>query len=266
MDAASGTMSAPDLAGGRRRHLDSPIAHWTGNRSADEAGPALISLRSAATIHSLILALLPRHGSAVVAPPRLVAVLMRIGYRPPYPCSRPPTDRVAMSYFAAAVSGTDASRSQRRAEWGEDAFHVLRQQVAVSDQAVRRAPYLIEVGGLAGIAFLDRPARVAFRCAFALGRRERDRRSHQAHQLVGGADLRMAQIPPGIGRQRHRDIGQANAAQLIAVRVDPRNEMRVGLALRRGAAWWRPRWLPPGRNRAASPAADALETVPRVCR
>src|SRR5271167_2003162 len=111
-------MSVPDLAGRRRHHLDSPIAHWMGDPSADEAGPALISLRIAATIHSLILAaLLPRHGSAVVAPPRLVAVLMRIGYRPPYQCSRPPTDRVAMSYFAAAVSGTDASRSQRRAEW-----------------------------------------------------------------------------------------------------------------------------------------------------
>src|SRR5438132_5480618 len=44
----------------------------------------------------------------------------------------------------------------------ENALQVLRQQVASVDQALRRVTYLIEVGGLAGIACRDRPARVAF--------------------------------------------------------------------------------------------------------
>src|SRR5580693_4910198 len=52
----------------------------------------------------------------------------------------------------------------------ENALRVLRQQVASVDQALRRVTYLIEIGGLAGIACRDRPARVAFRCALNLGR------------------------------------------------------------------------------------------------
>src|SRR5215813_3188236 len=57
----------------------------------------------------------------------------------------------------------------------ENALQVLRQQVASVDQALCRVTYLVEVGGLAGIACRDRPARVAFRCALALGGWERDR-------------------------------------------------------------------------------------------
>src|SRR6516165_1768366 len=57
----------------------------------------------------------------------------------------------------------------------ENALQVFRQQVASVDQALRRVTYLIEVCGLAAITCRDRPARVACRCALALGGRERDR-------------------------------------------------------------------------------------------
>src|SRR6516165_6450225 len=57
----------------------------------------------------------------------------------------------------------------------ENALQVLRQQVASVDQVQRRAAYLVEVGGPAGITCGDRPPRVTPRCALALGGWERDR-------------------------------------------------------------------------------------------
>src|SRR5207244_2409306 len=50
-------------------------------------------------------------------------------------------------------------------------------------------------------------------------------------QPLGCADLAMAQIPAGIGRQRYCHIGQPNTAKLIAVRIDRRDEMWISLAL-----------------------------------
>jgi hypothetical protein len=56
---------------------------------------------------------------------------------------------------------------------------------------------------------------------------------HQAHQFVGSPDLRMAQVPPRIGRQRHGQIRQTDAAHLVAITIDRRNDMRVGFAFHR---------------------------------
>ena len=41
----------------------------------------------------------------------------------------------------------------------------------------------------------------------------------------------MAQVPAGIGRQRYCHIGQPNTAELVAVRIDRRDEMGISLAL-----------------------------------
>src|SRR4029077_7759443 len=83
----------------------------------------------------------------------------------------------------------------------------------------------------AGIACRDRSARVASRCALALGGWERDRCPDQAHQLLRSVNLALAQVPAGIGRQRYCHIGQPNTAKLIAVRIDRRDEMWISLAL-----------------------------------
>src|SRR6516165_8797683 len=40
----------------------------------------------------------------------------------------------------------------------------------------------------------------------------------------------MAEVPSQIGRQRYSEIGQTDAAQLVAVPIDRRNEMSIGFA------------------------------------
>src|SRR6516162_1011763 len=73
----------------------------------------------------------------------------------------------------------------------------------------------------------------------------------QAHQPLGCADLVMAQVPAGIGRQWYCHIGEPNTGKLIAVRIDRREEVWISLAL-------------PWRQRCGDPACRlAAEIEPR---
>ena len=74
--------------------------------------------------------------------------------------------------------------------------------------------------------------------ALLAGRGEGQRPAHEAARdaddEVGVAHVGMPQVPAGVGRQRHGDVGEADAADLVAVVVHVGHERRVGLAL---AGW-----------------------------
>jgi hypothetical protein len=108
-------------------------------------------------------------------------------------------------------------------------LQILGEKVAIFHQALSLPPHLHKLVGLAGIAFPDGETWIASILAFPPGCRKRDRRAHQAHQLVWSTHLRMAEIPSREGRQRHSQIWQADATQLVAIPVDRRDEVRVGL-------------------------------------
>ena len=95
---------------------------------------------------------------------------------------------------------------------------------------------LLQVVCFRGVTLGNGTPGVTSRLACFAGRWEWDRRANQgtARGPTGGqglarpADVRMAQIPAGVGRQGHGLEGQANPTDFIAVLVNGRHQTRVG--------------------------------------
>src|SRR5256885_1983450 len=58
---------------------------------------------------------------------------------------------------------------------------------------------------------------------------QREVRAQEGHHLLGRPDVRIAQVPSGIGRERNLDLGKADAAQVVPVRIGLRHQQREGL-------------------------------------
>jgi hypothetical protein len=141
-------------------------------------------------------------------------------------------ERRALSTRPAAI-GSRREKVVSARRLADHKLQILRQEVAFVDKSLNLLPNLFEIARPAWVTFLDRPTGIALRRAHLAACRERDRRSHQAHQCLGGSHLRMAKLPASIRCQRYRQIRQPDAAHLVAVAIDGRYEMRVGLALDR---------------------------------
>src|SRR6516164_1873956 len=104
---------------------------------------------------------------------------------------------------------------------------VFSQEIPGLHQVLGRPSDLLEVVCFRGVALGNGTPEVTSRLARFTGRWERDRRADQgpARRPTGGqglarpTDVRMAQIPAGVGRQGHGLEGQANPTDFIAVLI-----------------------------------------------
>src|SRR5438309_992568 len=74
------------------------------------------------------------------------------------------------------------------------------------------------------VALLDRGSRIAGGLALEPSARERNRRSGEDQTLSLAADRRMPEGPSRMGAERHGDLRQRDAADLVAVGVDRGDE------------------------------------------
>ena len=66
---------------------------------------------------------------------------------------------------------------------------------------------------------LNRAAAIAAPFAVSGGSWQRQVPSDLAGQAIGGADRGLAVVPPGVRRQRHLDLRQADAGDVVAIHV-----------------------------------------------
>src|SRR6266542_700279 len=76
------------------------------------------------------------------------------------------------------------------------------------------------------IALLDGQARIAGAFTLGAGTRKWNVRTEIAYQLIGRANLRVAEIPSRIGSERHRNLRHADPRPLVPIAVNLRNEDR----------------------------------------
>ena len=108
----------------------------------------------------------------------------------------------------------------------KDVLDVLFEHVAIANEVRRRGAHLRQVVVDSAIAFLDREPRIT--AGFALSSRSRERyvRAEQLHNVAGIPDALAAEVPSRRRGERHRDFRIVNAGDVVAVRIDLRNEVR----------------------------------------
>src|SRR5437660_3424696 len=92
---------------------------------------------------------------------------------------------------------------------------LFRNEESFVDQLHGRFRVTTEVFGLVTIKLEDAALR------------ERNVRTGETLSRLGKSDRRVAQIPPGVGRERNRHTRSANAGDLVSVGADLRHERRI---------------------------------------
>src|SRR5258706_11374365 len=131
-----------------------------------------------------------------------------------------------------AGSGGPVIPRARREPDGQ--LHVVVEHEALRDEGLAGAADALEIVVARAVALLDGRARVAARFALATGAGEWNGRAGEDQALGLAADRRVPEGPSGGGAERHRDLRQRDAAGLVAVGVDGRDERAARRAGPRG--------------------------------
>src|SRR5262249_43889862 len=143
------------------------------------------------------------------------------GYR-----QRPSTS----SRLTSALTGTAAinrSRDCRGPCLRKNEISILREQEAVRNEFRCGRTDLLHVRFVRGIALLQRGPRVASDQAFGFGAEERNEGADQIARITF-TEAGLAYVPSRIGAERDLDGGVADAVGVIAVRIDLRQQQRIG--------------------------------------
>src|SRR5947208_1644170 len=107
----------------------------------------------------------------------------------------------------------------------ENAGCVGCQKIALLDELCGRCMDALEVSRAVAVALFDGWPRVVSLEALPPRGRERNRRSSSSNQQMRATRPRMPRIPAQIRGQRHAQVGMADAADLVAIRVDRRQQV-----------------------------------------
>src|SRR6185437_1288230 len=134
----------------------------------------------------------------------------------------------------AAGRGGAASASARRVipfllPASHECRAVLGKNPVLLNEIIERPGETVEIVRPAGVALIERLARIAGLATLARRFGERDVRTFEGHALLRSSDRGIAKIPTGIGPQRYYDLRKADPIALIAIIVDLRNQCRKGL-------------------------------------
>jgi len=128
----------------------------------------------------------------------------------------------------ARCAGSRASVADRAGLGrGDDAVDVLLEEEALAGEGLGGGADLRDVAVVAGIALLDRRARVAGGQAIGAGPGERDGLAEGVAQ-VGAGERGGAEAVAGVRGERDRDVRESDTRAIVAVGVGCGDEDRVG--------------------------------------